>query len=63
METTDDNWLPTTQVDAHAADLLMRLKKGEKTVAELQSEWLEDGLDEATLIQAFRTLGALRGLE
>ena len=63
MEATDDNWLPTTRVDAHATDLLMRLKKGEKTVAELQADWLEDGMDEASLLQAFRTLGALRGLE
>ena len=63
METTEENWLPATQVDSHAADFLMRIKKGDKTISELRSEWLEDGLDEDSFLAAVRTLGALRGLE
>jgi carbamoyltransferase len=63
MEISELNWIPSQILDADATELVMRLKPGDKTIAQLQSEWEDDGMDEASFLAALRAVGLIRALE
>jgi SAM-dependent methyltransferase len=62
IETADHNWIPSHIVDVNATEFMMRIKDGNKTISELQSEWLSDGMDEESFMTAIRSVGLLRAL-
>ena len=62
MEISEHNWIPSQILDAHATELVMRLKEEKKTIAQLQSEWEEDGMGEESFLKALRAVGLIRAL-